>query len=151
MEQEIVKVDKRYRRNLFSAYLLIIVSAIIFWNFGWPALFLYVDNLPNKQRVETVETLEHLVMLLFIPAALYLVMVGRKVCRFQAMPYPGMRVIHDTVIVRGKKAVFRGRSLIVLGVVMIVMAVASMIINHHLTLRFKNHPLFRPVFYGTEV
>jgi hypothetical protein len=151
LESDIVRVDKRYRRKLFSAYLVIIISATIFWNFVRPPLVLYVKNLPNKQRIETIETLEHIIMLLFIPAALYLVKVGRKVCRFQAFPYPGMRVIRDTVIIRGRKALFRGRSMIVLGVIMIVMVIASMMINHYLTLQFKNNPLFRPVFYGTDV
>jgi hypothetical protein len=151
LESDIVRVDKRYRRNLFSAYLVIIISALIVWNFGRPPLVLYVNNLPNKQRIETIETVEHIIMLLFIPAALYLVNIGRKVCRFKAFPYPGMRVIRDTVIIRGRKALFRGRSMIVLGAIMIVMVIASMIINHYLTLHFKNNPLIRPFFYGTEV
>ena len=120
MEREIVTTDRKYRRNLFSAYLLAIGVIAAFWRWGIPMLIKYLQHLPNKERIEMYELIGHIFLLLFIPAAVYLIIIGRKVCRYQAMPYPGMRVIHDTAIVRGKRAVFRGRSLIVLGTVMIV-------------------------------
>jgi hypothetical protein len=151
MDREIVKTDKRYRRRLFTAYLIAIFFGVVFWKWGFPLISDYIVSLPNKARIETMEIVEHAVLLLFIPAALYLIVIGRRVCKHQAMPYPGMRVIHDTVIVRGKKALLRGRSMMVLGVVLIVMVISSMIATHLVMLHFKQHPLFRSVFYGTEV
>ena len=151
MEPEIVEVDRCYRRNLFLAYLAVILFVLVLWRWGKPLLVSHIVSLPNKERIEFIERAEQLLLLLFIPAAIYLIAVGRKVCRFQAMPYPGMRVIRDTVIVRGKKALFRGRAMIILGTVMIVLVAASMIATHLILLKFKRHPLFRPVFYGSEV
>ncbi len=144
MDREIVKTDKRYRRKLFTAYLIAIFFGVVFWKWGFPLISGYIDSLPNKERIETLEIIEHTALLLFIPAALYLIVIGRRVCRHQAMPYPGMSVIHDTVIVRGKKALLRGRSMVVLGVVLILMVISSIIATHIIMLHFKQHPLFRP-------
>jgi hypothetical protein len=150
MDREIVKTDKKYRRNLFIAYLIGIAVIVAFWRWGIPPLSHYIRELPNKERTETLEILGHAVLLIFIPAAIYLIVIGRKVCTHQAMPYPGMRVIHDTVVVRGKSALFRGRSMIVLGTMMIVLVIFSIIATHNIMLRFKHHPLFREIFYGVE-
>jgi hypothetical protein len=150
-QPEIVKTDKRYRRNLFIAYAVLIAAGVLFWNLARPALFHYVNGLPARQFTETVETIQHFVMLLFIPAAIYLIVVGRKIWRHQALPYPGMRVIHDSIVIRGKRAVRRGKLLVGLGTLMIALAIASMIANHYIILKFKHHPLISPIFYGTNV
>ena len=151
MDPEIVKTDRRYRRNLLLAYLTAILLVVALWKWGKPQLVTYIVSLPHKERIEVVETAAHLFLLLFIPAAIYVIVVGRRVCRYQTMPYPGMRVIRDTKIIRGRGALLRGRSMVVLGTVMIIAVFASMIATHFVVLRFKQHPIFRSVFYGTEV
>ena len=151
MDREIVKTDKCYRRTLFLAYLAVIIIGIAFWKWGRPHFIDYIISLPHKERIEVMETVEILFLLLFVPAAVYLIVVGRRVCRYQAMPYPGMRVIRDTVIIRGKGALLRGRSMIVLGTVMIVLVITSMVATHFIILRLKQHPLFRPVFSREKV
>lgn len=124
---------------------------VVFFKLGVPSFMRYLEQLPVKARVEAIERTVHVVLLLFIPAAIYLIIVGRKVCRSGAMPYPGMKVIHDTLVVTGRRAQMRGWSMIVLGGVMIVMVLASSIITHRIILRMKQHPLLSPIFYGTVV
>lgn len=150
-EKEIVKADKSYRRKLLLSYMVAIFVGIIVWNFAIPPLLTNLENLPNKARIETKESISHLVMLSFIPVAIYVIIFGRRVCRYKAIPYPGMKVLRDTVIVTGKKAIFRGKCLIILGVVTIFLTVVSMICTHYIVLHFKHFPLFRSVFYGTEI
>ena len=151
MEREIVKTDKRYRRHLLTVYALCVLLGIVLFKWGVPAFSRHLATLPVKSRVETIERTIHLVLLLFIPAALYLIAVGRKVCRFQAMPYPGMKVIRDTVLVTGKRARIRGWSLIILGSLMITLVLASSFVTHRIILKMKQHPLLSPIFYGTPV
>ncbi len=151
MEKVVIKTDKRYRRILFTVYLILIVIGVVVVKWGVPAFRSYLEQLPPKSLVETVETTIHFFMMLFIPAAAYLIYVGRKICIFKAMPYPGMRVLHDTVVVTGKKALLRGWSLMVLGAIMILMVITSSIVTHQIILRLKNTPIIRPIFYGTEV
>lgn len=151
MDREIVRTDKRYRRILFISYLMAILIGVAFWKWGRPHFITYVISLPHKERIEVMEKAEHFFLLLFIPAAIYLIVVGRRICRYKAMPYPGMHVIRDTVIIRGKGALIRGQSMVVLGTVMIVLVIVSMVATHCIMLRFKHHPFFRPIFYSTEV
>jgi hypothetical protein len=147
---EIVKTDKQYRKRLFNIYLIGIAAVIALWHWGKPMLINHIQQLPIKTQVETVEILSHFFLLLFIPAAIYLITIGRRVCRFKAMPYPGMKVIRDTVIVRGEKALRRGKSMVVLGTALIILVAISIISTHVIMLKFKHHPLFSPVFYGAE-
>ncbi|MBN1307816.1 MAG: hypothetical protein JXA18_07860 [Chitinispirillaceae bacterium] len=151
MDREIVKTDRRYRRNLFLSYLVAIFLGVAFWKWGKRFFTAYMISLPLKERIEVMEMAGHLFLLLFIPAAIYLIVVGKRVCRYQAIPYPGMRVIKDTVIIRGKGALFRGRSMVALGTMLIVLVVISILATHFIVLRFKRHPFFRPFFYGSEV
>jgi 4-amino-4-deoxy-L-arabinose transferase-like glycosyltransferase len=150
-EEMIVKADRNYRRKLFSGYLIVIILGILIWNFIRPPFLNILDNLPNKERVEIKEIIAHLFLLSFIPMAIYLITIGRRICRYNAMPYPGMKVIRDTVVVTGKKAIFRGKSLIILGIVVIILLITSMITTHVIILRFKQAPLFSPVFYGRSI
>jgi len=148
---EIVKADALYRKKLFTVYLVMLLLGVVIWKWGVPALLHQLSTLPNREHIEVREIISHSVLVLFIPAAIYLISIGRKVCKYRAMPYPGMRVIRDTVVVTNEKALFRGRSMIVLGTAMIIIVVISMISTHFITLRFKHHPLIRSVFYGSAV
>ena len=120
---KILKADRVYRRKLFLSYFAVICFGIVFWNFLLPVLINKLENLPNKERIEAKELIAHLILLFFIPVAIYVITIGRRVCRYETIPYPGMKVIRDTAIVTGKKAITRGRSLIIQ--------------------RFRNNPLFR--------
>jgi hypothetical protein len=146
-DKVLIKADKEYRRNLFLSYLILIIAGILFWYFILPTLISRVENLPNKEHVETMEILSHLFLLLFIPVAIYIIVIGRRMCRHKAVPYPGMKVIRDTVLITGQKATIRGRRLIILGTITIVLTILSIIRTHFITLRFKQHPLFRSYFY----
>ncbi len=151
MDREILKTDTAYRRKIFNIYLTAVAFIIAFWRWILPVIVSRIQGLPNKERVEVLELTAHALLLLFFPAALYCIVIGNKICKYEAMPFPGMKVIRDTVVIRGKKALFRGRCMIALGTAMILIAVASMIVTHSIILRFKQHPLFRPVFYQSGI
>ncbi|NLD93928.1 MAG: hypothetical protein GX639_14825 [Fibrobacter sp.] len=150
IEKEIIKADRNYRRKLFSGYLIVIILGILAWNFICPPLLNILDNLPNKERVEVKEIIAHLFLFSFIPVAIYLIAIGRKICKYNAMPYPGMKVIRDTVVVTGKKANFRGKTLIILGIVVIILLITSMIATHSIILRFKHSKFFSPFFINVQ-
>ncbi len=151
IEKKIVKADRNYRRKLFSGYLVVIILGILSWNFIRPPFLNILDNLPNKERIEVKEIIVHLFLFSFIPVAIYLIAIGCRICKYNAMPYPGMKVIRDTVVVTGRKAKLRGKSLIILGIVVIILLITSMITTHSIILHFKQAPLFRSVFYGSSI
>ena len=146
MDNEIIKTDLSYRRKLFIAYLVAIGIGLALWRWGIPALTDYLDRLPNKERVETLELISHIFLFLFFPPAIYLIIIGRRICRYGVVPYPGMKVIRDTIVIKGKKALFRGRILVVLGITLMILALTSMAVTHLIIRKFKHHPLISPLF-----
>jgi energy-coupling factor transporter transmembrane protein EcfT len=146
----IIKADKKYRKNLFNVYLIGISIVIAFWHWGIPVINNFIQELPIKKEVETLEILAHVLLLLFFAPAVYLIYIGRKIRKHSLLPYPGMRVIRDTHVLKGKKAVVRGNILIILGITMICTAILSMTTTHVILVEFKTHPLIRPIFYGVQ-
>src|SRR5215472_12823824 len=73
------------------------------------------DPRSSAQRVKLVLLLPAAVLLApLVALAVYLWALGGKVVRTREFPPPGLRVIHDTPIVTGERAVSRGRLLKVL-------------------------------------
>ena len=71
----------------------------------------------RAQRVELVFViLTELVSVPLLGLAVYLWSLGARVVRVREFPPPGLRVIRDTAIVTGERAVFRGRLLKVLAI-----------------------------------
>ena len=145
-ETQIIKADKKYRKNLFNVYLISISLLIVFWYWGIPLIREFLQALPVKQRVETLEAIGHILLLLFFPPAIYLIYIGYKIRQSSLLPFPGMRVIRDTKVIKGKKAVLRGNVLVILGVIMIVTALISMTTTHLILVQFKQNPIIRPFF-----
>ncbi len=150
VENEIVKTDRNYRRKLFTGYLIVLITGILIWNFIRPPFLNFIENLPNKERVEIKELIVHLFLFSFIPVAIYLITVGRKICKYNAIPYPGMKVIRDTVVITGRKAKHQGKGLIILGIAVIILLITSMISTHLIILRFKHSKLYRPFFIEVQ-
>ena len=149
-EIQIIKADKKYRKNLFNVYLISISLLIVFWHWGIPVIREFIQALPVKQRVETLETIGHVLLLLFFPPAIYLIYIGRKIRQSSLLPFPGMRVIRDTKVIKGRKAMLRGNILIVLGIVMIITALLSMTTTHLILVQFKQNPFIRPFFQQVD-
>jgi hypothetical protein len=66
----------------------------------------------------------------FVPAG-YLIRVGRKIIIAKRAPLPGQKVIRDTNILEGKKAVTRGKTLLYLGIFTIFILIAGAARSHY--------------------
>jgi|WetSurMetagenome_2_1015567.scaffolds.fasta_scaffold00046_11 hypothetical protein len=143
MEQEIVKLDKPYRRRLFTAYLLCLAAVGIALYLGLPAYFTYIKS-ANFQDSLTVSELSIIGLLVpLVGPSFYLMATGRRIIRSKRMPYPGQKVIHDTRVVEGKKAVVRGRILFYLGVACIVLVAAGIGRSVYLIEKFRHFNPFK--------
>lgn len=81
----------------------------------------------RPQRIEMVFViLTALISVPLLGLAVYLWLLGARAVRAREFPPPGLRVIRDTAIVTGERAVFRGRVLkglaIVCGTASVVLA-----------------------------
>jgi hypothetical protein len=143
MDQEIVKVDKAYRNRLFVAYLVLIIAGVLIYQFALPYILQAFQNLPVRTAFIVAEVVFDVFFLCFIAPAVYLISIGRKIVRHSAVPYPGMKVIRDTIVITGKKAIFRGKLLAGLGYVSIAFAILGCIWLRLVIIWINHDPIMR--------
>ena len=121
--EQIVKADPK-ARQLVLAFLLIglLVGAFLV---AWLLPFFknYLTALPPVEALETIRVVLVILFLGVAPAGIYIFWIGGKVAKTKCFPPPGMKVIRDTRIVTGPKAVTRGAVLMIMAVVVILLGV----------------------------
>ena len=129
-EIKIMKADKKYRKSLFIAYGAVAVGGVLFFAFIAPFLFAELRRLLPHASFFIAEIVVVTFLLAFIGPAYYLISIGKKIKRHAQFPYPGMKVIRDTKVISGKKALFRANLLIYFGCFACALAVISSISVH---------------------
>jgi hypothetical protein len=145
MPEEMFLTDRRYRKRLFAAYAtgLVLLAAVI-W-FGLPPFLRYLRACEVLKFLTITEMCAIGFLLSFMVPAFFLLMTGRKILIHKQAPYPGMKVIHDTKVIFGARAAFRGRLLIALGAVSILVAIAGAFVTHHYFEKFRHFNPFQSV------
>jgi hypothetical protein len=143
MEQEILKADKQYRARLLTAYLIGIAVLSLCLCFGLPRYLAYLDKLRIKNMLDLAEISVMVFFACFIGPACYCVVVGRRIMVFKRFPYHGQKVIRDTKIIEGKKAVTRGRMLFFLGIIAIIILIAGAARSHYFFDKLRNFNPFQ--------
>ncbi len=138
MADNIVKMDKKYRARLFAAYGIFLTVICLAVGFGLPRFRAYMDRLSFPALMNVSEITVMCALFVFVGPSLYLILTGRKIIRSERMPYPGQKVIHDTKVITGPKAVFRGRLLLYLGIFGICIVLAGAARSHYLIEKFRH-------------
>jgi hypothetical protein len=146
MQKEIIRGDQQYRRKLFTGYACLLVVAAGFFMFFVPFAKIYLNSLSIKTAFTIMEIAAILFLVSFIFPAVYIIGIGRAIVKHQSVPFPGMKVIYDTQVIYGAKAIMRGKLIIILGIVSILMAVAGGYSTHYFFKKFRGDPLFRTIF-----
>ncbi|MBD3345831.1 MAG: hypothetical protein GF401_12280 [Chitinivibrionales bacterium] len=146
MQEEIVRADKTYRNRLFSGYALGAVFLVLIIKYVIPWFLLQLQELSIPRAMVVIETVAIIFLLSFIGPAYYLIITGRKILKFKRVPYPGMKVIRDTKVKRGKPAFLQARVLIGVGTLSILMSLAGSFMTHYYFVKFKNDPMFKGIF-----
>jgi hypothetical protein len=143
MEPQIVKVDRQYRNRLLVAYLIAILAGYLLIKFAWPVAVHAFRQLNISSSFTVAEIVFAVFFLCFIGPALYLISIGKKIIKSGMHPFPGQKVLRDTIIVTGSKAMFRGKVLVRLGYTSIVMAILGCVWLHLVFMWIKHDPLMR--------
>ncbi len=151
MELDIIKANKQYRTRLFSAYAICIVVISLAVGLGLRPFRAYMDHLTFPALMNVSEIVIMCAMFAFVGPACYLVVIGRRIIASQRMPYPGQKVIHDTKVITGKRAVLRGRLLLFLGIFGICIAFAGAARSHYLIDKFRHFNPFENLKKGSRV
>jgi cytochrome bd-type quinol oxidase subunit 1 len=142
MEREILKADKQYRKRLFTAYLIGIAVISLCLYFGLPRYSGYLDKLIIENRLGLAEIFVMLFLACFIGPAGYIIVVGRRIMVAKRFPWHGQKVIHDTKIIEGRKAVIKGRMLFSLGIFTIIIIIAGAARTHYIFEKIRNFNFF---------
>jgi|UniRef100_A0A7C3SIT0 O-antigen/teichoic acid export membrane protein len=129
MEKEIRRANKEYRRKTIFRLLLLGAAAAVFSTFlilwGHPFLKAYLETLEPEQALHLLTWSLALIPLSFLPLCAIIFLQGRKIIRSECYPPPGAKVIRDTVVVRGEKAIARGRLLVGLALALALLALLA--------------------------
>lgn len=129
MEKEIRRADAQYRRQAIIKLTVVYVAAAIFgavvivW--GRPWMQSYLASLEPRQGLRLLTWSLSLVCLSFLPLCLFIYIQGRKIILSECYPAPGTKVIRDTEVVRGQRAVARGRLLVKFALVLGALALLA--------------------------
>ena len=125
MSEEIVRADKSYRRKFFTWHAIFILfgAAVIVWGLPWLEEYLRQAN--PKTAAGILRGWFIFAFLSIIPIALYMLSLGRKVITHERIPLPGAKVIIDTRPIVGKKAMVRGRGLVVISLLLIALGLSG--------------------------
>ncbi len=136
----ILKGNKTYRNQILSLYLGLIFILYLIWNFLWPRLFLSFQLLPVRRSFTIAEITCIVFLISFLFPAAYLIRLGSKISRSGQYPFPGMRLMFDTKVIVGLKAMRYGRSFQFLGWLSVCMAVLGSVWVHFVFEHIRHSP-----------
>ena len=118
---KIIRADKRIRMLVLLGYLVpVIIFTVLI---GW--ILSRGEGRPKQVEPEVllrfIQIVIAFIFLSTIPFGLYLLRFGWRVIKYRQMPPPGTKVIVDTKVLEGDKAVTRGRLIIAISLVLIVL------------------------------
>ena len=120
-QERVIKADKKTRA---LAVLICIVwacvgVALIEWVLPWGQEQL--ERAEPGQASRVMQLLVGFIFLSIIPFAAYLFRFGLRAVAHRQMPPPGTRVIRDTKLLEGDKAVTRGRLIMLMALLLVVL------------------------------
>jgi hypothetical protein len=125
MNQGIIRADSKYRRKVALIYAALILLGVVIIGMVLPWAQKYLQRLEPVTALWVMKVVLIVMFLSIIPMALYLLAFGCKVLASGQFPPPGVKVIKDTRIIQGEKARVRGRVLVFLSIILMVLGLSG--------------------------
>ncbi len=122
MNQDILRADSGYRRKIAVICGALIFLGVVFIGLVLPWAQEYLQRLDPLTALWVMKVVLIVMFLSIIPMALYLLAFGRKVLESARFPPPGVKVIKDIKIIEGEKARVRGRVLVFMSIILMILA-----------------------------
>jgi len=129
MEKEILRADGEYRRKFIVRISLLYIAAaavggaLIFW--GHPWMKGYLKTLEPSAALTLITRSLMGIFLSILPVCGFIFWQGRKIIVSERFPVPGAKVMRDTEVIRGARAVARGRLLVGMSLVLACLALVA--------------------------
>jgi len=142
-EKGIQKADKGYRNKYLKRLFLYTGLGIVMILWAVPLLGPFLETLKPGQAIKTVVVVLIVMFLPLILMALYLMNLSRRILKSERFPPPGIKVIRDTVVLKGQHARSRGYLIMILSLILILLSTGFMIYMPYLLnelLEVRQHP-----------
>lgn len=129
MEKEILRADGEYRRKFIVRISILYIAAaavggaLIVW--GHPWMKGYLKTLEPRAALTFITWSLMGLFLSILPLCGFIFWQGRKIMVSERFPAPGTKVLRDTEVIRGARAVARGRLLVGVSLVLACLALAA--------------------------
>lgn len=118
---KIIKADKRTRILVILVYIIsvLILAVLLMWVFPWSED--RIEQAEPEVMLRIIRIVITFIFLSIVPFGVYLCLFGWRVIKYRQTPPPGTKVIVDTKVLEGDKAVTRGRLIIGISLMLIVL------------------------------
>lgn len=122
IQGRIIKADKRIRKLVILAYIITILVMVVLLTRAFPWGEDRLGKLKDPAVVlRIIQIVIAFIFLSIVPFGLYMCRFGWQVIKHKQMPPPGTKVIMDTKLIEGEKAVTCGKLIIVISLLLIVL------------------------------
>ena len=120
-QERVIRADKRVRMLVILAWIVCVCAgvALITWVLPWGQGQL--EQAEPAKALRAIQIVIGFIFLSIIPFSVYLFRLGLRAVRCRQMPPPGTRVIKDTKVLEGDKAVTRGRQITVIALALVAL------------------------------
>jgi len=124
-QERIIKADRLVRTVIVVAWIICVIMGVVMvkWIVPWGQ-----DRLEKAEPAEALRIIQVVVAFIFLstlPFSACLYWLGRRAVVYRQMPPPGTRVIKNTRLLEGDDAVKRGRLIMGIAVVLLVVALVG--------------------------
>jgi magnesium-transporting ATPase (P-type) len=115
-----IKADKRIRTLIILAYIaaILVMVVLLVWILPWGEGKL--EQTEPEVMLRVIRIVIAFIFLSIVPFGLYMCQFGWRVIKHKKIPPPGTKVIVDTKALEGEKAVTRGKIIIAVSLVLVV-------------------------------
>ncbi len=125
MNDRMIKADKKLRGLVIGIAAIGVLVALVLMQWVLPRGVRYLERQEPRTILRVLEAGTALIFLSVVPMALYLYCFGRRAVRYRQLPPPGTRVVVNTKVIEGDRAVTRGRIVMTLAVVLFVLGLGG--------------------------
>jgi hypothetical protein len=117
---KMIKADKRVRTLIILAYIVAVLVMVVLLVWILPLGSGNLEQVEPEVMLRIIRIVIAFIFLSIIPFGLYMCRLVWQVVKHKQIPPPGTKVIIDTKILEGDKAVTRGKIIIAVSLVLII-------------------------------
>lgn len=124
-QERVIKADKRARMLFILAWIACVCVgvALIRWALPWGQG--HLEQAEPAKALLAIQVVVGFIFLSVVPFGVYLFRLGLRAVQCRQMPPPGTKVIVDTKVLEGDKAMTRGRLMMLIALLLIALGLAG--------------------------